>query len=700
MNNLKLLKMKLINTIIISFLILFTTTQFAISQENIKIKKSDFRIEIKEVGFKDAWKNVKEGEKLFSAGLGTFPQALEHYLKAYKYNSDCAKLNYKIGVCFLATDKFYHATEYLEKAYLKDNNVTDDIHYMLARAYHLNLDFENAIEQYKAYYSSFSVKELEKFDVGVDNYIKQCKYGMDLVNNPVRVIINNLGERVNSEYDDYNPVLHPNMDIMYFTSRRETDGKDKRFEGDNKFYENVFTSEQAGDVWKKAELLDNKLDSKGNESVLTISPDGNQIYLYNGNENGGDIMVSELKKGNWKSPKGISNKILSKEKETTIAFSPDGTEMFFVSNQDGTIGGMDLFYSKLDEKEKWSEPINMGAAINTIYDEEGVYWHPKEDKVYFSSQGHNSMGGFDVFVIERDEEGMWSNPANLGYPINSPNDDIFFKIDENGKQAYYSSVRDNGTGGKDIYKIIFLGEEKEMKLNTEDVLLAWKYKPVDDMFYHDPTELKVDTALFMVGMVTDSKTAEKIELAKVEVIDLDESKVIATGLTDTSGYYQVKIPKKKDYGVEVTAKNYLFYVTIAKLSLKQVVDSKITSNFQLDKIDVGAKMVLKNIFFETNKATIKSESAAELERVAKLLKENPTIRLEISGHTDNVGSYRANQKLSEARAKSVVDYLVEQGVAEDRLEYKGYSFNQPIADNNTAEGRAQNRRVEFKVLSK
>jgi outer membrane protein OmpA-like peptidoglycan-associated protein/tetratricopeptide (TPR) repeat protein len=692
--------MKVIKTIIISFLILFTVTQFAKAQEDIKIKKSDFRIEIKEVGFKDAWKNVKKGEKLFSAGLGTFPQALEHYLKAYKYNSDCAKLNYKIGVCFLATDKFYHATEYLEKAYLKDNNVTDDIHYMLARAYHLNLDFENAIEQYKAYYSSFSVKELEKFDVGVDNYIKQCKYGMDLVNNPVRVIINNLGERVNSEYDDYNPVLHPNLDIMYFTSRRETDGKNKRFEGDNKFYENVFTSEQAGDVWKRAKILDNKLDSKGNESVLTISPDGNNIYLYNGDEGGGDIMVSELKKGSWKSPKGISRRILSKDKETTIAFSPDGTEMFFVSNQDGTIGGMDLFYSKLDEKEKWSEPINMGAAINTIYDEEGVYWHPKEDKVYFSSQGHNSMGGFDVFVIERDEEGMWSNPANLGYPINSPNDDIFFKIDENGKQAYYSSVRDNGAGGKDIYKIIFLGEEKEMKLKTEDIYLAWNHKPVENMFYHDPTELKVDTALFMVGMVTDSKTAEKIKLAKVEVIDLDESKIIATGLTDTSGYYKVKIPKKKDYGVEVTAKDYLFFVTIANLSLKQVVDSKITSNFQLDKIDVGAKMVLKNIFFETNKATIKPESAAELERVAKLLKENPTIRLEISGHTDNVGSYRANQRLSEARAKSVVDYIVEQGVAQDRLEYKGYSFNQPIADNNTAEGRAQNRRVEFKVLSK
>ncbi|MCK5170606.1 MAG: OmpA family protein [Bacteroidales bacterium] len=692
--------MKIIKSTILSFLILFVVGQVSIAQENIKIKKADFQIEIKEVGFTDAWKDIKEGEKLFNAGLGTYPSALEHYLRANKYNSDCAKLNYKIGVCYLATDKFYYATEYLEKAYLKDNNVADDVHLMLARAYHLNLDFDNAIENYKAYYSSFSVKDLEKYDINVDKYIKECKYGKDLVNKPVRVIINNLGDRVNSEYDDYNPVLHPDQDLLYFTSRRETENKDKRYEADNKYFENLYVSEQAGELWKKPKLVENKLDSKNNESLVAASKDANTIYLYNGEENGGEIMVSERKKDGWSKPKPFSSKVLSKSKETTITFSPDEKELFFVSNQDGSIGGMDIFYSKLDEKEKWTEPTNMGAAINTIYDEEGVYWHPKEDKLYFSSQGHNSMGGFDVFMIERDENGMWSNPVNLGYPINTPNDDIFFKMDVNNKQAYYSSVRDNGFGGKDLYKVIFLGEEKELKLKTEDIFLAWNHKPVDDMFYHNPSQLKVDTALFMVGLITDSKTAEPIKLAKIEVIDLDLSQVVATGLADTTGAYQVKIPKKKDYGVEVTAKDYLFFVEITYLSQKQVVDSKVQANFQLDKIDVGAKMVLNNIFFETNKATIKPESTTELERLANLLIENPTIRLEISGHTDNVGSYRANQKLSESRAKSVVEYLVSKGVGSSRLEYKGYSFNQPIADNNTAEGRSQNRRVEFKVLSK
>ncbi|HSH51917.1 MAG TPA: OmpA family protein, partial [Bacteroidales bacterium] len=662
--------MKISKLIILTLILITQTSLLILAQENVKIKKEDFRIEYKEVGFKEAWKEVKTGEKLFSAGLGTYPKALEHYLRAYKYNSDCAKLNYKIGVCYLSTNEFYKATEFLEKSYLKNENVTDDIHFMLARAYHLNLNFDQAIDNYKAYYSSFSVKELEYIDVNIDKYIKECKYGKELVNNPVRVIINNLGSRVNSEYDDYNPVLHPSQDLLYFTSRRETE-KNKRLDIDNKFIENIFFSDQAGELWKKPKLLENKLESKNNESVLLFSKDGNEIYLYNGKKNGGEILVSELKNDKWKSPKTLKGNISSKHKETTIALSPDEKEVIFVSNQEGTIGGMDLFYSKLDEKEKWSEPINLGAAINTPFDEEGVYWHPNEDKVYFSSQGHNSMGGFDVFVMERDVDKMWSNPENLGYPINTPNDDLFLKMDENNKQAYYSSIRQNGNGGLDLYKIIFLGEEKELKITTDNIYLAWEYKPVDDLFYISPQELKVDTALFMVGMITDSKLGTPIQ-AKVEVIDTELSKIIATGLSDTLGNYKIRIPEKKDYGVEVTAKNYLFYVTIINLSDKQVIDSKVRANFQLDRIDVGAKMILKNIFFETNKATLKPESTAELERVATLLKENPGIRLEISGHTDNVGSYRANQKLSEARAKSVVNYLIDQGVDKSKLEYKGY----------------------------
>jgi outer membrane protein OmpA-like peptidoglycan-associated protein/tetratricopeptide (TPR) repeat protein len=692
--------MKYIKSItFISFLIVCLSIS-AIGQEDIEIKKSDFRIEAKETGFDEAWDDVKNGEKLYSQGLGKLPEALQFYLRAVKYNPNCASLNYKIGVCYLASDKFSNSTDYLLKAFSKNELITRDINLLIGRAYHLNLDFDKAIEHYKAYYALFSEKNIDEIKVNVDKLIKECKFGREIVNKPVRVIINNLGDRINSSYDDYNPVLHPNHNQLFFTSRRPLDKNDKVYEEDNKYFENIFVSEQAGELWKIATHVEDRIDSKNNESILGFSYDGNQMFIYNGKEGGGEILVSELKEGGWKSPDNVRGDISSKYAETTMSISKDGKEMFIVSDRpESTVGGMDIYYCVLNEKNKWSQPSNLGPKVNSPFDEEGVFLSPKGDKLYFSSKGHNSMGGFDIFVTERDKDGTWGDPVNLGYPINSAKDDIFFKIEENEKQAYYSSVRENGIGGLDIYKIIFLGEEKELKIGSANENLAWNFKPDYTIFYNKPSELKIDTSLYMVGIITNSKSGEPV-MAKIEVIDMEQSKIIATGLSDSLGNYKVKINQHKDYGVEITAKDYLFYVKMANLKDKQVVESKIQANFQLDKVEVGAKVILNNIFFETNKATLKSESYAELERVLRLLTDNITIRLEISGHTDNVGGFQANLKLSESRAKSVVEYLIGRGIEKSRLEYKGYSFNQPVADNATPDGRAQNRRVEFKVLSK
>ncbi|OFX20799.1 MAG: hypothetical protein A2041_03905 [Bacteroidetes bacterium GWA2_31_9b] len=568
----------------------------------------------------------------------------------------------------------------------------------MGKAFHVNLDFDNAIDSYKAYYAQFAEMDPKEIKVNVDKLIKECKYGKELINTPVRVIINNLGDRINSKYDDYNPVLHPNQNQLYFTSRRDTDKKVNR-DIDYKYFENIFVAESTAELWKTATLVEDRLDSKNNESVLAIAYNGNQIYTYNGEENGGEILVSELKSGGWESPDKLPGKVSSKYKETTMSISKDGKEIYFVSDREGSIGGTDIYHSVLDEKNKWTEPVNLGQKINTPFNEEGVFIHPKGNKLYFSSEGHNSMGGYDVFVSEKTSDGTWGDPVNMGYPINTPNDDVFFKIDEMEKQALYSSFRLNGFGGFDIYKIIFLGDEKELKMSLKDEKLAWNYKPDYNLFYNKPAEQKIDTTLYLVGIVTNAKTNDPVS-AKIEIIDMEQSKVISTGLSDSLGNYKMRIPKQKDYGVEVTAKDYLFYVKMLYLKDKQVVESKIQANFQLDKVEVGSKVILNNIFFETNKATLKSESYTELERVLQLLIQNPTVRLEISGHTDNIGGFKANQQLSESRAKSVVEYLIGRGIEKSRLEYKGYSFNQPVADNNTESGRAQNRRVEFKVLSK
>jgi outer membrane protein OmpA-like peptidoglycan-associated protein len=219
------------------------------------------------------------------------------------------------------------------------------------------------------------------------------------------------------------------------------------------------------------------------------------------------------------------------------------------------------------------------------------------------------------------------------------------------------------------------------------------------MFYKIPEKLSIDTTFYLAGTIIDTSLNRGIQ-AKLEIIDNSINQVIATHLSDTNGIYKINLSERKKYGVEITAKGYLFFAETLEVNEMEMTNDTIYKDFTLDKVEIGKKVVLENIYFETGRATLKTTSFPELERVVKLMKDNPGIKLEISGHTDNIGSYLANKRLSEDRAKSVVDYLVKQGVDSSKLTYQGYSFTQPIAPNDTPEGRQQNRRVEFKVLEK
>ncbi|MGD2035600.1 MAG: OmpA family protein, partial [Bacteroidales bacterium] len=361
-------------------------------------------------------------------------------------------------------------------------------------------------------------------------------------------------------------------------------------------------------------------------------------------------------------------------------------------------GGTDIYISTKNERGKWGKPVNAGNVINTFFDELGVSLGANDSVLFFSSKGHNSMGGFDVFRSSISDVGLWSRPVSLGYPINTPNDDIFYVDDPDGKTGYYSSNRESGLGGMDIYKVIYLGAEKDMFVaDVEDLVVGAKY-PYDDIYFVPSAKLKVDTSILMRGFINDSENQNPV-IAKIEIIDRDRSQVVATAISDSTGNYSVKIPESKEYGVEIIATGYLLYLDMVDLSMKTY-DEVVVKNFLLDRVEVGAKVILKNIYFETGKSTLKPESYAGLNNVVRLLETNPSIRIEISGHTDNVGSLNLNTRLSNNRAKAVVTYLVNKGVSESRLEYKGYAYSQPIAPNSTAEGRAKNRRVEFKVLSK
>lgn len=666
--------------------------------KKVKISKSQFRTS-KEDGLDEAWDQIRAGDKLYKQGVGTYPDARTHYLAAIEYNDANPALNYKIGVCYLFADQKYKAINYFRKAYVEDNHVSNDIQYMLGRSYHMAQEFDKAIEHYRQFRKTLKPREANVVGPRIDKLMAECRNGQELVSRPVRVIVNNLGDKVNSTYDDYYSIFGPKDSVMYLTSRRQHNEKAKRYEIDNKYFEDVYYSLKKDGEWGEAVDIGKPISNlKSNTAAVGLSSDGRSLYLYRGKKGGGNLYVSHIKNGKWGSPKSLS-RFNSKYRETSMCLNSGGDTIYFISSDEKeSLGGKDIFFSVKSSTGRWGKPENMGHNINTTYDEEGVSISPDGHTLYFSSRGHNTMGGFDVFKCEKDDLGEWGKPVNMGSPINTPDDELFYSADAGGKVAYYSADRLGSQGGKDIFQISILGEEKEMLMSTQDILIAGTHDMKKKGFFTVPKALSIDTSFYLTGKVYDSGTKKGIR-AKLDFIDVDQSKVVATTIANDSGAYRAVLPEGKAYGIQIVATDYLMYLDVVDITGKPQ-GQEIPQDFALEKIEVGAKVVLENIFFESGKATLKPESYQQLDQVVTFLQNNKSIRLEISGHTDNTGSLKTNTKLSQSRAESVVAYLVEKGVAASRLDAKGYAFSQPIASNDTPEGRAKNRRVEFKILSK
>lgn len=684
---------------LVSFILLFLCSTEIFSQLAVKVKRKEFKEQ--DEGFKEAWKSIKEGNRLFMQGVGLYRNAREKYLDANEYNSNNAELNYMIGKSYLYTDDKFKAIDFISKAFDIKPDVNYDIHLMMGMAFHQVHEFEKAIVEYERFLGDLDNKQKEYYLKHVGNLINQCENGIELVKEPKRVVINNLGRSINSVYDEYAPFLTGNEESIYFTSRRNLSLEGDRSILDSKYFEDIYYSNKRNGEWTRAKRLDGKFNTKKNNTnigIIGMSGDKSSIYVYKGKENNGDVFVSSIKKGEYRKAKPVK-KANSKYKELSLCFSHDSSTMYFVSDHPkSSYGGSDIYFIEKKINGKWGKPRNMGSVVNTFRDEISVSLSDNDSVLFFSSKGHNSMGGYDVFRTELAENGGWSEPVNIGYPINTPNNDIFYQEIEAGRTAYYATNREAGYGGMDIFKVIYLGTEKEMMLLDLNEPIRGVLKPYDDIYFHESKNIEVDSSFLVYGLITDSESGKPI-VSKIEIIDNQANRVVATTVSDTGGSYLLRLPQSKIYGVEIVAKGYLLFIDLTDISNANR-DIAVRKDFQLVSIEVGAKVILKNIYFESGKSTLMSESFASLNNVVKLLESNPTLRIEISGHTDNVGSLKSNMKLSNDRAKAVVDYLVAQGIVASRLEYKGYAFQQPVAGNDTEEGRAQNRRVEFKILSK
>lgn len=492
------------------------------------------------------------------------------------------------------------------------------------------------------------------------------------VNDTLKVVITNPGKEINSAFPDYAPVVSADGELLIFTSRRPVTEKEKEKNKESK--ENIYSATYSSKKkkWNKATMLGEAINQPGrHNSAIAISNDGQKMLLYRDDVYGnGDIWESTLHGKTWSEPVKLPEPVNSSYQETSASYSPDGKTIYFVSDRLGGHGGLDIWMSTMGKDSIWGKAKNLGTMINTSSDEEGVFMHPDGKTLYFSSKGHKSTGGYDIYKSVNNN-GKWSEPVNLGSYINTPEDDVFFVLTADGKTGYYSSIKKDGLGANDIYIINFI-----------------------------PTKKEIGPALTLLkGTITDEITGDSLE-STIVIKDLEKNEEVTTISSNSeTGKYLVSLPSGKNYGISVNSTGYLFQSVNVNIPLSTGYQ-EIIKDVQLKKIEIGKKIVLNNIFYDFDKSTLRTESISELDRMVLLMNQNPTIKIELSSHTDNIGSDDYNMTLSQARAQSVVDYLISKGISKDRLVAKGYGKSIPIATNDTEEGRQQNRRTEFKILSK
>ena len=711
---------------------------------------------------------------------GNFEKAIPLYEDLLTQDQNNANWNFKIGYCFLnSTTEYSKSVNYLEKAVVgciassKDDSYKEDkapiVAYMyLADAYHRNYRFDEAIVTYQKFKTIITEKDKSYLSL-LDYKIQICKNAKELTANPVNMYIKNLGEGINSPYADYSPVVSADESMLLFTSRRP-ENVGGLTDDNGKYFEDIYISYRSEDeiTWQPAKNIGPPINTPGHEATIGLSVDGQVLFIYRDDEDSGSIYLTSMQGDNWTVPEKVGGDVNSSHWETHATLSADGNTLYFVSNRPGGYGGRDIYRCKKLPTGQWSKAMNLGPTINTSHEEDSPFLQPGNNTLYFSSQGHKSMGGFDIFssnFVDTGITGGWTEPQNMGYPVNTTGDDIFYVPTVDNKRAYYSSFAQGSFGDKDIY-MLTLPEKEESKLtvlrgnitddsgklppgvtitvvdaNNGDIVgnylpnpktgkylfilphgktykityEAEGYHSVTNMYKVEPGKEYLETEMVFIlkevklsrqtlGTVGVSGTVTNIQKkmvknASINVIDNTTGKSVGQYTSGNQGEFSFALERGKNYNLTFEAEGYLFQSENVNLPKEQVY-SVIEKNVVLQPIATGSKIVLNNLFFDSNKAKIRKESFSELDKIYKLLKEKPDIKAEVSGHTDNKGDDKLNTKLSQSRAKAVMDYLVKKGINKSRLTAKGYGKDQPVTSNDTDAGRQLNRRVEMKILGK
>jgi len=569
-----------------------------------------------------------------------------------------------LGELMAKQSRFSEAKSNYRQAVKIDSLFFKPVFFNLAQAEMMSGDYYNALIHYNVYLSQDGMSAKNRM-VATKN-AKNCEFALVAMKKPVPFNPVNLGPGINTADDEYWPSLTADGQMLLFT-RQPNNSNNPGFRGI--VQEDFYVSFYDDNSWQKSVNAGSPLNSVQNEGAQTLSSDGSYMFFTGCNRPGGmgacDIYFSAFSDGKWSLPANVGPPINTNRWESQPSISSDGNTLFFSSSRHGGKGGKDIWYSRLNNKNQWSEPINM-PNINTDGDEMSPFIHFDGKSLYFASDGHPGMGGFDLYMTRLLNDTTWSEPKNLGYPINTYNDELGLIIEAGGQKAYFSSTRDKSRG-KDIFSF--------------------------DLY----ESARPDPVSYMKGRVYDKETGSLLK-ADYQLTNLTTGKLVVKNSTDESGNFLVCLPSGYNYGINVSKPGYLFYSENFTFEGIHTVLEPFIKKIILNPTRVGEKMLLANVFYEIDSWELKDESMTELNHLAELLSANKNLVMEIGGYTDSTGSTAYNLSLSEKRALSVVNYLVKKGISSERLTYKGYGNSSNLGDNVTIEGRKLNRRTEAKVV--
>lgn len=488
--------------------------------------------------------------------------ALTLFRKALKGSPENALVHYRIGETQYALKHYDTAKEYLKKAEALDPKIDSDLPLMLGYAHHRLAELEDAKTYYRQYRDVISDGKGQL--VNISGLIAQCDYAFEMMAKSIDVQIDNLGREINSRYDDYSPSVTSDGQMMVFTSRRPSVSNDVDELGDYKYFEDIYFSmwneEEAS--WESAQRFSEQINTLSHDAVLSIEGSGDQLYIYKNNQgNAGDIYYSESIDGkldNWSEPRKLSRPINTSYFESSISITADGNTMYFVSERPGGRGRGDIYVSRKLDDSSWSKPENLGASINTPFDEKFVFIHPNGSTLFFSSIGHLTMGSYDIFRSEL-KDGLWSEPVNLGYPINTVNEESTFSMTADNKKLLISAEYEGGAGERDIYEVDLRNADILNSLNIDSELL----------------DRKGNITVF--GRVMASKEKPGV-FREVNVYDITGKELIFNTKTNRKGDYEVSLPRGKTY--QITFERSEGKPESQKLNLKTLEDFE--SEYQLD----------------------------------------------------------------------------------------------------------------------